>query len=624
MVTMTADRKTQLLDAIRDTDDDQPRLVYADWLEEQGELPRAMLIRLQCRIAALPAWDRAAVEARWEVDHLLSRHAGRWRAELPTLDGVTWMTFERGFVSSIQIDSADALHGQVEAIAAAAPITRVEAGPFDEQMAVPAGGVPWLRTLCLHRGELEPNDERSLLSEARELEATIVSEYEQLEWLAQRSPGVPLERVQIRGEHVAGASVARQLVELPDAAHLVALELGTQFVDHDTGYFDDPTLRVTGAELLAGAKLERVERLDVGLQRVTSKGLTALARSMPKLRELGARGCELDELSWLGADGTPIAHLDLGVNAFGARGLQAIAGSPRTRTLESLVLDTCEVSAEGITALVQSPCWSTLQHLDLSRNPIGLAGVLALVEAPPPARLHTLMLSDIDLEADAARILAQIPWLRQLRVLDVSSNVVDTTLVEAIDAGSAVWVSLAKTGIAGDVSLGRLWQRAIALDLSRVAAPTFPASGAPELQVLELRGCSLDISQLVAGSYPRLRRLVLARNPLGNSGFHELVESSLLEELDTLDISHCGLGDEIIPALAGVAFAHLELLDLRGNTFTEAGRLALARAPRLRAVRKIRLSGEHWSSSNEVSTELAERFGSDWWYTPRDERDEDA
>ena len=43
-------------------DDDAPRLVYADWLEENGDPMRAEFIRVQCTRARLPADDPAAEE----------------------------------------------------------------------------------------------------------------------------------------------------------------------------------------------------------------------------------------------------------------------------------------------------------------------------------------------------------------------------------------------------------------------------------------------------------------------------------------------------------------------------------------------------------------------------------
>src|SRR5437016_4702342 len=50
-----------LLSACKDQpDEDAPRLVLADWLEEYGEAERAELVRVQCRLArdeAVPDWS---------------------------------------------------------------------------------------------------------------------------------------------------------------------------------------------------------------------------------------------------------------------------------------------------------------------------------------------------------------------------------------------------------------------------------------------------------------------------------------------------------------------------------------------------------------------------------------
>jgi uncharacterized protein (TIGR02996 family) len=60
------------LEAIGDEpDDDTPRLIYADWLEEHGEPERAEFIRLQCRAASLP--KRLARAACGGADRLAVR-----------------------------------------------------------------------------------------------------------------------------------------------------------------------------------------------------------------------------------------------------------------------------------------------------------------------------------------------------------------------------------------------------------------------------------------------------------------------------------------------------------------------------------------------------------------------
>ncbi|MBX3230615.1 MAG: TIGR02996 domain-containing protein [Labilithrix sp.] len=92
----------ELLDAIvAHPDDDDARLVYADWLEAQGDT-RGELIQLQVQLARLAADDpkRADLEARVELIDAL--HAKDWLADLWALSlPQTKFGFRRGFVETI-------------------------------------------------------------------------------------------------------------------------------------------------------------------------------------------------------------------------------------------------------------------------------------------------------------------------------------------------------------------------------------------------------------------------------------------------------------------------------------------------------------------------------------------
>jgi uncharacterized protein (TIGR02996 family) len=43
---------------IENPNDDAPRLMLADWLDERGQADRAEFIRLQIRLAQMPEYDR--------------------------------------------------------------------------------------------------------------------------------------------------------------------------------------------------------------------------------------------------------------------------------------------------------------------------------------------------------------------------------------------------------------------------------------------------------------------------------------------------------------------------------------------------------------------------------------
>ncbi len=76
-------------------DDDTPRLIFADWLEEQGD-PRGEFVRLQCQLARLPLDDprRPAWLSRERA--LLARYRSTW---LGPLREPTWRSeFVRGLV----------------------------------------------------------------------------------------------------------------------------------------------------------------------------------------------------------------------------------------------------------------------------------------------------------------------------------------------------------------------------------------------------------------------------------------------------------------------------------------------------------------------------------------------
>ena len=56
---MSRDLATGFLrDIVENPDDNTPRLVFADWLEDNGQLPR-QFIRVQLERARLPKWDAA-------------------------------------------------------------------------------------------------------------------------------------------------------------------------------------------------------------------------------------------------------------------------------------------------------------------------------------------------------------------------------------------------------------------------------------------------------------------------------------------------------------------------------------------------------------------------------------
>ena len=106
--------------------EDAPRLVYADWLEEQGD-PRAEFIRAQCERLRLPPDDPEFAGQRERREDregkLLLAYGDGWRAEIPE-----WARknceFERGFVHHVNIWT-DWQHHYGLVLSRAAPIVKI-------------------------------------------------------------------------------------------------------------------------------------------------------------------------------------------------------------------------------------------------------------------------------------------------------------------------------------------------------------------------------------------------------------------------------------------------------------------------------------------------------------------
>lgn len=132
---------------VENPDDDTPRLIFADWLEENGQGERAEFVRVQCELAKpcrLGYSDRfhvddacASCDPLWNRERVLSASCREW-ANLPAL-GSPWFIdyhgpkirgqppralFVRGFVEQIAISTVNFLaHGR--SLVRAAPLRQV-------------------------------------------------------------------------------------------------------------------------------------------------------------------------------------------------------------------------------------------------------------------------------------------------------------------------------------------------------------------------------------------------------------------------------------------------------------------------------------------------------------------
>lgn len=150
------DIEQAFLQAIRhQPDDNTPRLLYADWLDEQGRGDRAEFVRIQCALARLPETlehldRRLALQER--ARQLLAAHEHEWVT--PTQLDLTW---RRGFLDEVTITTDDD-PAELDALAAQHPLSSlVCVGSLGRFFGPDRPELPWLAHLRRLALTLEPD-----------------------------------------------------------------------------------------------------------------------------------------------------------------------------------------------------------------------------------------------------------------------------------------------------------------------------------------------------------------------------------------------------------------------------------------------------------------------------------
>lgn len=118
------DRDALLRAIIEAPDDDAPRLVYADWLDENGDPARAEFIRVQCDMHGMPNPDDRWNQLLRRSEALLHRNRKRWRRELPGPRAIWWSDrYTRGFLQNGTADRWSSLGKLWQKIYSATPLT---------------------------------------------------------------------------------------------------------------------------------------------------------------------------------------------------------------------------------------------------------------------------------------------------------------------------------------------------------------------------------------------------------------------------------------------------------------------------------------------------------------------
>jgi uncharacterized protein (TIGR02996 family) len=416
---------------VADIEDDAPRLIYADWLDEQGDCDRSEFIRVQVDRARRPAWDAAQVRLRLREQELLKQNGEKWLAELPGVEGAKWEGFRRGIVAEVSFASFDAMRKSAHACRAVAPVEAVTVRwPRKREASLAVAPIAELCELSL-RGRARSEDE--------------------IGWLADSPQLATLRRVTARGlwpeglarlvasPHLAGLKSLRLpsnnlgnagIVAMIGAAALAALEeLDLSGRGVSERYNDDPIVRLPGMESLAGwAGLATVRSLTLSGNEMGRTGLRTLLRSPHAggLKELSLRDGRLDGQAMAEfASAQPalrLEALDLGENVLKDVGAEYVAMVPCLRELKTLRLDRCEILQTGARLFAKKASFlGGLRRLDVGHNHFGPAGLADLL-GRAPSELHTLQMRDNDLLDRGAELLAGSPASDTLLEADLSQN----------------------------------------------------------------------------------------------------------------------------------------------------------------------------------------------------------
>lgn len=389
------DNKAFLEEIRSDPQDVTPRLVYADWLEENGD-PQAELIRVQCELDELPASASAErEELRRREKTLLRNYHAEWVEPLQQLD-VRGIEIRRGFVEAIRLDAEVFLANAAEIVAR----------------------VPALCSLNLRKS-------RKFIKRLAQ-----VPELEQVRFLDLRLAS--LENADLK-----------VLLNSPHLINLVGLNL------------QGNRLTARAATLLSGCgNLSQLRSLNIAGNRIRSQGFVSLgnAEFLNQLTRLEAWNCDITGkgLSQFAlTTGLPrLKFLNVAQNRF----RDSIAEfRSQTRPLRSLNLNRSDLTQEHAEIIADTPGLSQLEELRINAG-IQPGGLTAILTSPHLNRLRSLQAclirgaysqTRMDLPGDLRGRGAQ-----SLRRLDLSGNPLTRSAVEKL-AGSGCLESVEELILSG-------------------------------------------------------------------------------------------------------------------------------------------------------------------------------
>jgi uncharacterized protein (TIGR02996 family) len=454
-----------LKDIAKNPEDDTPRLVFADWLEENGEPERAAFIRLQCRLATMGKYDLERYGLEAEEAGLLAKHAKQWLKPLSHI--TTAIEFRRGFPHRFSLTASKFHQIGAEPFTIAPTLREYRVlqpggGGWDQMLDCPAmekvtildaghqPGVTIERTKALAASKR--------LRNLRELNLADVALSRTVTDIAHSQHLAKLQKLNVHGCGLGGGGLDTLLNRSRFAKNLTSLD-----ISHN-GFNDSPISTLTKWK-----GTSRLEYLKVGEPHLgDDAGLIFAAGDWSGMRELFVYFCRM-----------------------GAEGLDALGGCSSLSGLRTLQLNF--LAGQRVDGLLSSRHLAGLEDLRLYAQ----ADIACLATAPMLPNLRALHCDPLD---GSLRPVLASPASAGLRELFLRGPGEGNSIAAAIAAASHL------------TNLRRLsfYNLPLKEEGARVLAGSAHLAGLVELELL---WCSFDaagVEALIASPHlNRLRRLVI-------------------------------------------------------------------------------------------------------------------
>lgn len=355
---------------------DLPRLVYADFIQENGDEAGAEFIRAQIELANTPEYEPFAVGLlAHRPDLATGEHR---RGTLPVVHGMDWVPgheFRRGFGWAVVALFLPSLQRGMPLLRAREPV---------QALALPGGNTP-----------------------------------DQLDEFA-RSPWLP----DIREVRFTGLNSPTELVRMLCATPAAA---GVRALHFDRG--DSPAMYLLLDALFAAPVGGGVTRLSLRHSTEQSGELIQAMAGATALRDLSLTGLSMP---WYAVaalvQGGLLAHLRalrLSASYLSAGCIDDLAESPQSAGLEILELQNATLRYSAAEVLATSPHFSGVRKLNLNDNPLGGHAARTLARSQALAGLRSLLLRMTGTDNAGVRALSRGGFWANLVELDLTRNPID-------------------------------------------------------------------------------------------------------------------------------------------------------------------------------------------------------